>query len=155
MKTILVAIDGSPRSELVVDVAVATALKLGGKVRLLHVVPVPPELPLRAWGMWPERSSEQFLEMGRRIVASFAKAVPPSMLAGTHVEIGIPWRSVCNAATEHDVEMIVIGAHGYGLVDRVLGTTAAKIVNHAERPVLVVRPRKTTSPERIHQEELS
>ena len=35
--------------------------------------------------------------------------------------------------------MIVIGSHGYDTLDKVLGTTAAKIVNHADRSVLVVR----------------
>lgn len=34
---------------------------------------------------------------------------------------------------------IVIGSHGHGGIDRVLGTTAAKLVNHADRNVLVVR----------------
>ena len=141
MKTILAAVDGSPRSELVIDVAVAMALTMDAKVRLLHVVPIPPELPTHAWAVSPERSSEQLLEMGRRIVASFAKAIPPSMLQVTHVEIGIPWRSICDNAKEHDAEIIAIGAHGYGVVDRVLGTTSAKVVNHADRPVLVVRPK--------------
>ncbi|HVU00723.1 MAG TPA: universal stress protein [Polyangiaceae bacterium] len=32
-----------------------------------------------------------------------------------------------------------MGSHGYGTLDRVLGTTAAKVVNHAARSVLVVR----------------
>lgn len=154
MKTILVAIDGSPRSELVIDVAVATALKMDARVRLLHVIPVPPELPIHAWAVSPERSSEQLLEMGRRVIGSFAKAVPPSVLASTHVEIGIPWRSICEAANEHGVELIAIGAHGYGLLDRVLGTTAAKVVNHADRPVLVVRP-KAMLANRTYQEEAS
>ena len=36
-------------------------------------------------------------------------------------------------------DLIVIGSHGYGAIDRVLGTTAAKVVNHADRTVLVVR----------------
>jgi hypothetical protein len=33
----------------------------------------------------------------------------------------------------------VIGAHGYGVIDRVLGTTAVKVVNHLDRSVFVVR----------------
>jgi nucleotide-binding universal stress UspA family protein len=36
-------------------------------------------------------------------------------------------------------DLIVIGSHGYGGLDRVLGTTAARVVNHADRSVLVVR----------------
>jgi nucleotide-binding universal stress UspA family protein len=37
------------------------------------------------------------------------------------------------------VDLIVIGSHGYDALDRLLGTTAAKVVNHADRSVLVVR----------------
>ena len=47
--------------------------------------------------------------------------------------------AICSAAREHDVDLIVIGSHGYGILDRLLGTTAAKVVNHADRSVLVVR----------------
>jgi nucleotide-binding universal stress UspA family protein len=41
--------------------------------------------------------------------------------------------------------MIVIGSHDYRLIDRIIGTTAAKVVNHADRPVLVVRPRQAAA----------
>jgi nucleotide-binding universal stress UspA family protein len=47
-------------------------------------------------------------------------------------------------ATDENVALIVIGAHGYQGLDRMLGTTAAKVVNHADRAVLVVR-----APERL------
>ena len=49
------------------------------------------------------------------------------------------WDGICHAARELDVDLIVIGSHGYGAIDRVIGTTAAKVVNHADRNVLVVR----------------
>jgi nucleotide-binding universal stress UspA family protein len=35
----------------------------------------------------------------------------------------------------------VIGCHGYSGLDRVIGTTAGKVVNHADRSVFVVRER--------------
>ena len=38
----------------------------------------------------------------------------------------------------------VIGSHGYDTMDKLIGTTAAKVVNHAEVSVLVVR-----APERL------
>jgi hypothetical protein len=43
------------------------------------------------------------------------------------------------AAKELDVDLIAIGSHGYPSIDRLLGTVAAKVVNHADRNVLVVR----------------
>jgi nucleotide-binding universal stress UspA family protein len=46
---------------------------------------------------------------------------------------------VCKEAHQEDVDLIMVGSHGYSGVDRLLGTTAAKVVNHADRSVLVVR----------------
>ena len=52
----------------------------------------------------------------------------------------MPWEGVCRVARERQVDLIVVGSHGYGgAMDHILGTTAAKIVNHADRNVLVVR----------------
>jgi nucleotide-binding universal stress UspA family protein len=56
------------------------------------------------------------------------------------VALGAPWEAVCSAAREVSADLILIGSHGYSGIDRLLGTTAAKIVNHADRPVLVARP---------------
>jgi nucleotide-binding universal stress UspA family protein len=69
-----------------------------------------------------------------------ARGVPGELLEAVRVALGAPWEAVCTAARDEHVDLVVIGSHGYGGVDRLLGTTAAKIVNHADRPVLVVRP---------------
>jgi nucleotide-binding universal stress UspA family protein len=55
------------------------------------------------------------------------------------VHIGTPWDGICRAAKEHEADLVVIGAHGYGTLDRLLGTTASKVVNHIDRSVMVVR----------------
>ena len=65
--------------------------------------------------------------------------MPPELFDGIEVRVGVPWNSICAEATSLGVDLIVIGSHGYGALDRLLGTTAAKVVNHADRSVLVVR----------------
>ena len=47
---------------------------------------------------------------------------------------------LCEVATERRAGLILIGTHGYDRVDRVLGTTAARVTNMAPCSVLVVRP---------------
>jgi nucleotide-binding universal stress UspA family protein len=59
--------------------------------------------------------------------------------------LATPWDGICRAAIELDADLIVLGSHGYGALDRVLGTTAAKVVNHADRSVLVVRSKPPSS----------
>jgi len=65
--------------------------------------------------------------------------VPAEVLGGTEVKIGVPWETICEAAREKQADLVVIGSHGYRGLDRLLGTTAAKVVNHAHCSVLVVR----------------
>lgn len=141
MKTILVAIDLSQRSEGVLREADALAAKSGAKIAILHCVRLPPELPASLWTAPPEHILEQICEGARIDIERLAKAIAPERLAGAYVEIGVPWREICEAAIEHEVDLVVIGAHGYGTLDRVLGTTAAKVANHIDRNLLVVRPK--------------
>jgi nucleotide-binding universal stress UspA family protein len=141
MKTILVGIDMSPRSEGVLREADALAAALGAKLAIVHCVQVPPELPVSLWTAPADRFLEQVREGSRREIDALVRAIPRERLASVTVEIGVPWRALLEEARALDADLVVIGAHGYGLLDRILGTTAAKIIDHADRPVLVVRPR--------------
>lgn len=143
MKTILVALDTSPRAEGVLREADALAARTGAKLAVLHCVRLPPELPASLWTSPPERILEQICEGARIELENFARAIPKERFLGVTVQVGVPWREICAAASEPDVDLVVIGAHGYGTLDRVLGTTAAKVVNHVEKNVLVVRPKDT------------
>ena len=68
-----------------------------------------------------------------------AEKVPRDLLLGTAIGVGTPWQAVCAAADHNRIDLIVIGSHGYSGIDRLIGTTAGKIVNHATQSVLVVR----------------
>lgn len=141
MKRILVALDSSPRAKGVLAEAVDLARRTHAKVRLLRCVGLPPELPANLWALPPAEVTETFLATAKRDIEEAAAAVPPELLDGAYAQVGVAWDAICSAAREHDADLIVIGSHGYGLLDRLLGTTAAKVVNHADRSVLVVRPR--------------
>lgn len=139
MKLILVGLDSSPRAQHVLATALDLARRTGSKVRLLRAVGLPPELPSNVWSMPPAQVTEQFLVTARQELDEAAKRISPELLDGCTVQVGVPWDAICNAAKEHDVDLIVIGSHGYGILDRLLGTTAAKVVNHSDRSVLVVK----------------
>lgn len=48
--------------------------------------------------------------------------------------------TICNVATEKDVDLIIVGSHGRGFIDRaLLGSVAHGVLNRSELPVLVVR----------------
>jgi nucleotide-binding universal stress UspA family protein len=145
MERMLVALDGSPRARLVLEAAIDLARRTGAKLNLYRAVALPNELPAIALSMAPSDVAGMLQRLAHEELTALAAEVPAGMLAGLRVSLAIPWQGVCEAAHAVDAELIVIGSHGYGGLDRLLGTTAAKIVNHSEVSVLVVKPgRKPT-----------
>lgn len=64
------------------------------------------------------------------------------MLWGPPIVVqGDPWRCILDVARDLEVDLIVMGNHRYHGLDRVLGTVATKVVNHADRDVLIVHDR--------------
>jgi universal stress protein F len=144
MKKLLVCVDGSPRERGVLNAAIALAGNSGAKLVLFRSVGIPVELPNDAYSMAIDDVPALLEKRAKAALDALASTAPPGLVAGTRVVIGNPWQSIESAAAEEDVDLIVVGSHGYQALDRVLGTTAAKVVNHADRAVLVVR-----APERL------
>jgi nucleotide-binding universal stress UspA family protein len=53
---------------------------------------------------------------------------------------GHPSISICEVAEQEQVEMIIVGSHGRGAIDRMLlGSVAHGVLHRSKKPVLVVR----------------
>ncbi len=139
MKTILVGVDSSPRAPEVLAVAARLARATGARLHLFRGVGIPLDVPAIAWSVAPADLEGVLERAALEDVQARARELPAELLAGASVGLGVPWQAICEAARREDVDLIVIGSHGYGGIDRVIGTTAAKVVNHADRSVLVVR----------------
>jgi nucleotide-binding universal stress UspA family protein len=142
MDKILVGLDASPRARDVLDTAVNLAKKTGGRLVLFRAVGIPLGLPPEAYAMSPDSLENMLEQEARRYLEGLAADVPAGLVESVHVHAGTPWRSICATAQEFGVDLIVIGSHGYQGLDRLVGTTASKVVNHAECSVLVVRSHK-------------
>ncbi len=147
MKRVLVALDGSPAaSSVVLARAVELARSTGAKLRLFRAVPIQPEVPWDLIHQFPPGGLQELLaERARADLEERLKDVPPEQRDGVATGVGVPWSAICKAAEDYDADLLVIGSHGYHGIDRVLGTTAAKVVNHADRSVLVVREAGTSA----------
>lgn len=139
MKRIVVGLDGSQRATPVLDSAVHLARAFGGKLTVLRAVMHPVELPPEAYVVTPVQLVDMLREHAQRELDSAVKNVPPEFIETVEARIGTPWQVICDAATEVHADVVVIGTHGYGVLDRVLGTTAARVVNHSPCSVFVVR----------------
>ena len=144
---ILVGLDGSPRESLVLAAAQELALKFEASLLLVRAVGIPAEIPEEAW-QHPTLSVKEYLELKAQEGLERCEQALCEELRTRHsleVVVATPWEALCLCAQAHHVDMIVIGSHGYGGIDRVLGTTAARVVNHALCSVFVVRPADLTS----------
>jgi nucleotide-binding universal stress UspA family protein len=147
MKRILVGIDGSPRAPAVLATAVALARAHGARLRLVRSVGLPPDVPQDFWKTTDEPLLELLRKRSKAYLDECVGQVPADLVEGCEVVVGVPWQAICDAARRDAANLIVIGSHGYGGIDRLLGTTAAKVVNHASCSVFVVREPSHDKPE--------
>lgn len=140
MNRYLVALDGSVRAPAVLATAVAFARKADAKLELLRVVGLPPEMPENVWKLDESSLLETLKSRAHTELTKLVEACPGDLVDATRIEVGgPPWRVICDIAKGAKADLVVVGSHGYGGLDRLLGTTAGKVVNHAECSVLVVR----------------
>ncbi|HEX9296443.1 MAG TPA: universal stress protein [Polyangiaceae bacterium] len=148
MKTYLVALDNSSRAPHVLAAASALAQETDARLILFRAVGLPNDLPREAYAMSPDGVIDVLIQRATSELSDQARAVPPAVPVETRVEVGTAWQAICEAGKQAAASLIVIGSHGYAGLDRLLGTTAAKVVNHADRSVFVVRDDPHASAER-------
>jgi nucleotide-binding universal stress UspA family protein len=57
-----------------------------------------------------------------------------------YLRVGCPFDEIVQMANHLNVDLIIIGSHGRtGLTHLLLGSTAERVVEHAQCPVLVVK----------------
>ena len=139
MKRILVALDGSERAPLVLAAAARLADATGARLVLFRAIGVPAELPREVLAMPEVRVEDLLRRAAHADLDRLASTVKPELVERLTTELGIAWDAIVREGRACDADLIVLGSHGYGGLDRLLGTTAAKVANHADRNVLIVR----------------
>ena len=149
IRSVLVPIDFSEPSEKALDYAVSLAKQFGAKLTLLSVIePFP--TPDFAYYPLVMENDKMVAETKKRLEQVPVKAgVKKELIEKTLVRNGVPFKEITAAARSLKVDLIVISTHGYsGLAHVFMGSTAERVVRHAECPVLVVRGRPEKSNER-------
>jgi nucleotide-binding universal stress UspA family protein len=139
MKRILVGLDGSPRAPGVLATAINIARAQGARVVLLRSVGLPADVPQDFWQTTDQPLLELLKRRAKQYLDEQVAMVPTEVFGGVEVAVGVPWQAICEMARSVEADLVVIGSHGYAGFDRLLGTTASKVVNHAHCSVVVVR----------------
>jgi universal stress protein F len=113
----------------------ATFLDEGGEIRLLHVLE---EVPGYIAAELPSDISER--RRAEAVVELRAMIDPKADIRIAHeVRRGAASGQILQAAEDSGAELIMIASHKPGLRDYFIGSTAARVIRHAECSVLVER----------------
>ena len=140
IRTVLVATDFSDTAQAGIDWALELARTHQAQIVLVHglmlpnratdFVPSPPDLTEKL----QEAASGRLNEAAERARGHGAEVV-------TDLRIGLPSQAILEAAEERSVDLVVLGTRGLGGLQHLfLGSTAQRVVQHAECPVLTVHP---------------
>jgi nucleotide-binding universal stress UspA family protein len=146
-RRVMIATDGSEAS--LTAARVASELFDGGDFVLVTVIGELEDPMADAGGFEGPAMDEQEAETAHRADVVDAQG---SLAATAHVFGAQPVREqvlehrgegrgakLCAAAAEQDVDVLVVGSHGHGvLADALLGSISNFVVHHSDRPVLVV-----------------
>lgn len=141
-RRILVPTDFSPQSEAAWGLARRLARAVGAEIVLLHVFV---EAPLYSESPFATAQVREAYAAGRawvekQLAAWAAGAQQDGLAARTLLRSGVAHEEVVAAVRAEAADLIVIGTHGYGGVDRLLlGSVADRVLRLAPCPVLAVR----------------
>jgi nucleotide-binding universal stress UspA family protein len=140
-KKILVATDGSELADRAVGYALALARQTGAALSALYVVDA--DAAFRS-GIHESDAMDQQRQDGRAALqAAVARGREAGVEVEPHLRDGSPGSCVLAEARRLSADVIVLGSYGAGgLMEALLGSVSRHILQHAEVPVLVVRPAK-------------
>ncbi len=142
LKNILVGVSLTPENDRVVAAGFALAAASGAKVHVLHVLPAAELLGGPFGYEWIQYQAVEELKADRqRVLEARLKEVrQPAQVGFALVEQGAPHRALLDAARRLEADLLVVGAtEGKNAFDRLLGSTADRVLRRAACPVLVVR----------------
>lgn len=139
--TILIAVDLSESSELVIKKGVELAIKMEASVILSSVIPMYVDYLQSQMSMVPTPWDEIYTAQKEAAIEELKLVQDkfPNIPIEIYVEVGNAKDVVIEKATKEKVDYIVVGTHGRtGFTHVVMGSTAEYIVRHATMPVMVV-----------------
>ena len=135
-KNILVPTDFSDTAQHALEYARALASSFKATLHVVHVVPDQTwSIEGTGWSL-PDLLGAWEQEAQTRLEALKAPDLPMQ----TQAMRGQPFAEINQYAKAHEIDLIVMGTHGHGAVQRMLlGSVAEKVVRTASCPVLTVR----------------
>lgn len=137
---ILIAVDSERAAAHAADIGAELASLLGAQVALVHSVALPVSYAPRDTAEIQEVIGKAIRD-GERLLRSFHQHVKLPDATADYVECGTPAACIVEVAKRWPADLIVMGSHGRGGVQRMLlGSVAEEVMRHAPCPVLIAPP---------------
>lgn len=145
IRRILIPTDFSEPARQAQAYAIALAEKFGSELHLMHIVPevvIPFPDASTSWTMPATFQKDQLKSAETRLLQQLDTQWAKNHVVIQTTKVGSPVEEIVSYAKETDIDLIVIGTHGYsGFAHFLLGSVAEKIVRMATCPVLTVHPK--------------
>jgi nucleotide-binding universal stress UspA family protein len=136
---ILVPTDGSPGSRAVLEHAAGLAEIHGAALHGLYVVNTASYASFSMESTW-QGIGDMLREEGEEALRTVESVAGERVPVETTVLEGSPSRKIVRYTEEEECDLIAMGTHGRGGIDRLLlGSVAERVVRSSEVPVLTVR----------------
>ncbi|WP_394739561.1 universal stress protein [Natronococcus roseus] len=136
---ILVPTDGSPEGERALEYAFELARTHDATVKAIYVANVASYGGLPMETAW-EGIGEALRSEGQGALARVEELAPPDVEVETDILEGSPSQVIVREATPESCDLVVMGTHGRGGIDRLLlGSVTERVVRQSPVPVLTVR----------------
>ena len=142
LKRILVGCDFSPNSSLAFQYGLSLAQEFQADLHLVHVIQPPLYEHLKKPG---DRKQDLQKDLGADIKSRLADMIPEEAQTWcqpvTVLLAGQPHEEITKYAMVNDIDLIILGVRGYGLVESFfVGSTTDRVMRRASCPVLSVQP---------------
>lgn len=144
---ILLAIDGSPCSDVAVDEIASRPWPQGSSVKVLNTFELPLPATPEGWALPPNyfdeldhavRTQAQYIVEGA--LEKLRRKLDKTITIEGQSLPGPPRAVILDEAENWGADLIVVGSHGYGRWERfLLGSVSQSVVSHAKCSVEVVR----------------
>ncbi len=113
----------------------ANALRAeGGKITVVHAMP---DIPAYVTSEMPDGFLPTTIRKAEKSLHDMVAVA--GVRADVKILTGQAPRAILSAAEDENADLILVASHRPGLADYLLGSTAARVVRHAQCSVLVIR----------------
>jgi nucleotide-binding universal stress UspA family protein len=136
IRSLVVALDMEEGSESLLEAALQLAQRTDATVHVVHAAPED-RLPYPGRKATHEQRQQDLEEQVREMLGRAGAASAPTSV---HVASSSPYRAVTDRAREVGADLIVLGPHSRRAIgDRMLGSTADRVIRTSGVPCLVLR----------------